>query len=56
VVELLVSLGVPAVSLTAAGAGSADPLAANDSVPDRAKNRRLEIALLPGPDDAVALR
>ena len=56
VVELLVSLGVPAVSLTAAGAGSVDPLAANDSVPDRAKNRRLEIALLPGPDDAVALR
>ena len=56
VVELLVSLGVPAASLTPAGAGSADSLVANDSVPDRAKNRRLEIALLPGPDDAMPLR
>jgi chemotaxis protein MotB len=54
-VEYLVSLGVPAASLTAAGAGSADPLVANDSAADRAKNRRLEIALLPGADEALAM-
>jgi chemotaxis protein MotB len=56
VVELLVSLGVPAGSLTAAGSGSADPLVANDSPADRAKNRRLEIAMLPGPDEALAMK
>jgi chemotaxis protein MotB len=53
-VELLVSLGVPAASLTAAGAGSFDPIVPNDSPDDRAKNRRLEIALLPGADDVQA--
>jgi chemotaxis protein MotB len=46
-VEYLVSLGMPAQSLTAAGAGSFDPIVPNDSTEDRAKNRRLEIALLP---------
>ena len=55
VVEYLVSLGVPATSLTAAGAGAVDPLVANDSPDDRAKNRRVEIALLPGADEALAL-
>jgi chemotaxis protein MotB len=45
-VDYLVSLGVPATSLTAAGAGSFDPLVPNDSTDDRAKNRRLEIAVL----------
>ncbi len=55
VVELLVSVGVPAASLAAAGAGSSDPLVANDSPADRAKNRRLEIALLPGADEALAM-
>jgi chemotaxis protein MotB len=46
-VEYLVSLGMPAESLTAAGAGSFDPIAPNDSTENRAKNRRLEVALLP---------
>ncbi len=55
VVELLVSVGVPAASLAAAGAGSSDPLVANDSPADRAKNRRLELALLPGADEALAM-
>jgi chemotaxis protein MotB len=54
-VEYLVSLGVTGASLTPAGAGSGDPLAANDSPADRAKNRRLEIALLPGADEALAM-
>jgi chemotaxis protein MotB len=55
VVEYLVSLGVPAESLTPAGGGSVDPLVPNDSPADRAKNRRLEFALLPGPDEVLAL-
>jgi len=54
VVDLLVSLGVPAGSLTAAGGGSFDPIVANDSPDDRAKNRRVEISLLPGPDETFA--
>jgi len=54
VVEYLVSLGVPAASLTPAGGGSVDPLVANDSPADRAKNRRLEFALLPDADEFLA--
>jgi flagellar motor protein MotB len=53
-VEYLVSLGIPAQSLTAAGAGSFDPIVPNDSTDDRAKNRRLEIALLPSPPPPAA--
>jgi chemotaxis protein MotB len=55
VVEYLASLGVPAASLTPAGAGSVDPLVANDSAADRAKNRRLEFALLPSADEVLAM-
>ncbi|HTB77473.1 MAG TPA: OmpA family protein [Polyangiaceae bacterium] len=51
VVKYLVSLGVPAGSLTAAGAGSFDPLGPNDSTEARAKNRRVEIGLLPGSEE-----
>jgi chemotaxis protein MotB len=47
VVEYLVSLGVPATSLTAAAAGSFDPLGRGTAPEDRARNRRIEIALLP---------
>jgi chemotaxis protein MotB len=54
VVEYLVSLGVSPLSLAAAGAGSADPRVANDSPADRAKNRRVEIALLPSAEEAIA--
>jgi chemotaxis protein MotB len=46
VVEYLVSLRVPGDSLTAAGAGAFDPLVPGDSAEERAKNRRVEIALL----------
>jgi chemotaxis protein MotB len=56
VVEYLVSLGVPAASLTPAGGGSNDPLARNDTPENRAKNRRVEIALLAATDDAPAPR
>jgi chemotaxis protein MotB len=51
VVDALVSLGVPAASLTAAGAGSFDPLVPNDSADNRTRNRRVEIALLPSQDE-----
>ncbi len=54
VVRYLVSLGVPAASLAAAGAGSFDPLVPNDSVDARAKNRRIEIALLPAAEVPAA--
>jgi chemotaxis protein MotB len=53
VVEYLVSLGVPATSLAAAGAGAFDPLAPNDSADNRTKNRRIEIALLPSIEEVV---
>jgi chemotaxis protein MotB len=46
VVRYLVSLGVPATSLTAAGAGAFDLLGPNDGADARARNRRVEIALL----------
>jgi chemotaxis protein MotB len=45
VVEYLVSLRVPPQILTAAGGGSFDLVAPNDSADARAKNRRVEIAL-----------
>jgi len=51
VVKYLVSLGVPAGSLTAAGTGSFDPLGPNDSVEARARNRRVEIGVLPGSEE-----
>jgi chemotaxis protein MotB len=51
VVEYLVSLGVKSESLTAAGGGAFDPLVPNDSADGRAKNRRIEIALLPSADE-----
>jgi outer membrane protein OmpA-like peptidoglycan-associated protein len=54
VVEYLVSLHVRAESLTAAGAGAFDPLAPNDSPAARVRNRRVEIALLPAADEALA--
>jgi chemotaxis protein MotB len=53
VVKYLVSLGVPATSLTAAGAGAFDPLGANDSVEARARNRRVEIGVLPGSEETA---
>jgi chemotaxis protein MotB len=54
VVEFLVSLGVPATSLTAAAGGSFDPLAPNDNADSRAKNRRIEVALLPSSEEVLS--
>jgi flagellar motor protein MotB len=39
--------------LTAAGAGSFDPLVPNDGPEARAKNRRVEIALFPTTDETL---
>jgi flagellar motor protein MotB len=52
VVDYLVSLGLAPASFEAAGAGSFDSLVPDDSPDDRARNRRVEIALLPGPEPA----
>jgi flagellar motor protein MotB len=54
VVDLLVSVGVPGNSVAAAGAGAFDPIGPNDSADDRAKNRRVEISLLPSADELPA--
>ena len=49
VARALISAGVDAKALVAAGAGDGDPLA------DHAKNARIEIALLPGANEIAAL-
>jgi chemotaxis protein MotB len=51
VVDYLVSMGVAPESLEAGGAAAFDPLVPNDSTDGRARNRRVEIALMP-PDAA----
>jgi chemotaxis protein MotB len=47
VTELLISKGVPAENLVAAGYGPYDPIASNGSAAGRQKNRRIEIILEP---------
>jgi chemotaxis protein MotB len=47
VVEYLVSLGMPPQSLVAASAGQFDPIEPKDSPDGRARNRRVDISLLP---------
>jgi outer membrane protein OmpA-like peptidoglycan-associated protein len=49
VVRALVDAGVPEHSLFAAGFGQNHPVAINDSEPNRAKNRRVELAPVPRP-------
>lgn len=47
VVRLLESKGVPGSRLAAVSRGPNDPIASNDSAENRARNRRIEIRLLP---------
>jgi chemotaxis protein MotB len=47
VVRLLEERGVPSKRLTALSLGSNDPVAPNDSAENRARNRRIEILLVP---------
>jgi chemotaxis protein MotB len=42
-------------SLSAAGYGEFDPVAANDSPQNKGKNRRIEITLQPNIDELVAV-
>lgn len=47
VVESMIGNGMPAANLAAAGYGAEDPVATNDSEPNRELNRRIEIILVP---------
>jgi len=55
VVEFLLSKGMKGQSLSAAGYGEFDPVAPNDSVATRAKNRRIEITLMPEINELVVV-
>ena len=55
VVHFLVAQGVASAMLSAAGYGEFDPIAANDTVANRGKNRRIEISLQPNIDELVAV-
>ncbi len=55
VVRFLLAQGVPATSLSAAGYSEFDPVAPNDNAAGRAKNRRIEITLLPNVDEIVSV-
>jgi chemotaxis protein MotB len=55
VVHFLVSQGVASEAVSAAGYGEFAPLAANDTAEHKAKNRRIEISLVPAMDELVNL-
>jgi chemotaxis protein MotB len=55
VVHILVSQGVASDALSAAGYGEFAPLIANDTAEHKAKNRRIEISLVPAMDELVNL-
>lgn len=55
VVKVLVDAGMSPATLSAAGYGEFDPVAANDSADQKGKNRRIEIALQPNIDELVAV-
>jgi chemotaxis protein MotB len=55
VVKVLVESGMSSTTLSAAGYGEFDPVAANDSAEQKAKNRRIEITLQPNIDELVAV-
>jgi chemotaxis protein MotB len=55
VVKILVGAGVKPQALSAAGYGEFDPIAANDSPTGRAKNRRIEITLVPNLDELYSI-
>jgi chemotaxis protein MotB len=55
VVKVLIDGGMNAATLSAAGYGEFDPVAANDSAEQKAKNRRIEITLQSNIDELVAV-
>ena len=57
VMNSLISRGVPAARLRSQGFGETMPVASNDSIDGRARNRRVEIKIVPvSQDDAAAAR
>lgn len=55
VTRYLIAQGVSPAKLSAAGYGEFDPVSDNDSGQGRAKNRRIEITLVPSIDELVTL-
>jgi chemotaxis protein MotB len=55
VTRFLIGQGLRSEALSAAAYGEFDPVAGNDSPEGRTKNRRIEITLMPGIDELVAL-
>ncbi|PKN45870.1 MAG: hypothetical protein CVU63_08290 [Deltaproteobacteria bacterium HGW-Deltaproteobacteria-20] len=55
VVEILIDDGVDAKALSACGYGEFDPVAANDSDENKARNRRIEIVVQPNVDELLAV-
>ena len=53
VVKLMASLGMDEKGLSAAGYGEFEPVASNDSPDGRAKNRRIEIAVVPNLEELM---
>jgi chemotaxis protein MotB len=53
VVKLLTTSGVDPTMLSAAGYGPYDPVASNATADGQAKNRRIEITLVPNVADLV---
>ena len=53
VVKLFLEQGMEAKHLSAAGYGEFDPVASNDAAEGRARNRRIEIALVPNLEELV---
>ena len=55
VVELLIDEGVDAKHLSACGYGEFDPIAANDTDANKARNRRIEIVIQPNVDELLTV-
>jgi chemotaxis protein MotB len=55
VVKLMISLGIPAANVSAAGYGEFDPIGDNATDEGRARNRRIEITLVPNIDELVSV-
>jgi chemotaxis protein MotB len=54
VVKLLLDAGLSPQNISAAGYGEFDPVAANDTPANQAKNRRIEITLQPNIEELIA--
>ncbi len=55
VVKILIAAGLRPQTLSAAGYGEFDPIAPNDGPASRAKNRRIEITLVPNLDELYSI-